>query len=172
MSTVLFVAHENTHTYARTYTHIKFVQADDCYNRIKVHCPLHSAALTGKVVSSAAQTVGKSKKKTKCSVLLVIHLTLLEGSFLNVATQLLTEERQLNVQKVLGMPNMISSASLNKSLGARHGNVKNVSLVMTEVIIIKATSFIQVSHNTLAEMSYTGRLSISHAVWLRTQNNK
>lgn len=88
---------------------------------------------------------------------MVVHLTLPEGSVLNVATQLLTEERQLNVQKVLGMPNMMSSASLNKSLGARHGNVKNVSLVMTEVIIIiKATSFIQVSDNTLAEMSYTG----------------
>lgn len=42
-STVLFVAHENTHTHthARTYTRVKLVQADDCNNRewIKMHCP-------------------------------------------------------------------------------------------------------------------------------------
>lgn len=52
----------------------------------------------------------------------------------------------------------MSSATLTnqRSLGASFANAKDVSLVMTKIIIIiKVTSFIQVFHNTLGEMCYT-----------------
>lgn len=52
----------------------------------------------------------------------------------------------------------MSSATLTnqRSLSASLANVKNVSLVMTKIIIIiKVTSLIQAFHNTLGEMCYT-----------------